>query len=544
MISLALNYAISGDNAWSYHVLNLLLHLINCFLVFRLTYLLSTKNLIIAFTTAILFGIHPMHVESVAWISERKDVLYGLFFLAGLISYTKYVDTSSRKQYFFALLFLIFSLLSKPAAVIFPVVLFCIDLLRKRKLTIKLIVEKIPFFIPAVIIGVLTVAAQKQIGATIDTPVAIGTKILFGLYGVMMYAVKAIIPVNLSPFYPFPPLNEQLPTPYYIAPFLFLGLVVLIFVLWRKNRAVTFGILFYLVNLLLVLQIFSVGGAVMADRYTYLPYVGLFYIIGWALDRYTHNNFTKAAYFIMVGALILSVLTFKQANVWNNSETMWTHAAKITPSAKAYTSLGVLAKKEHNNELALQYFNRAIELNVIDNEAITNRGDIYFDQHKLDSAYNDYKKALELKPNYYPSLNNLGALFIMRAQYDSALQYLNRALSIKEYPPAYRNRGIAYLQLNRQADAIRDFEKFLTYQPEAEVQNSVGISYRSLGKYDKALDAINKAIQMNPDPHYYLNRSYAHFGLHQMEEAKKDAMQAKQKGLVIDPNYLKSLGLQ
>jgi len=544
MISLALNYAISGDNAWSYHVLNLLLHLINCFLVFRLTYLLSTKNLIIACTTALFFGIHPMHVESVAWISERKDVLYGLFFLAGLISYTKYVDTSSRKQYFFALLFLIFSLLSKPAAVIFPVALFCIDLLRKRKLTSKLIVEKIPFFIPAVIIGVLTVAAQKQIGATIDTPVAIGTKILFGLYGVMMYAVKAIIPVNLSPFYPFPPLNEQLPTPYYIAPLFFLGLVVLIFVLWRKNRAVTFGILFYLVNLLLVLQIFSVGGAVMADRYTYLPYIGLFYIFGWALDRYAHNNFTKATYFIVAGALILAVLTFKQANVWNSSETMWTHAAKITPSAKAYTSLGVLAKKEHNNELALQYFNRAIELNVIDNEAITNRGDIYFDQHKLDSAYNDYKKALELKPNYYPSLNNLGALFIMRAQYDSALQYLNRALSIKEYPPAYRNRGIAYLQLNRQADAIRDFEKFLTYQPEAEVQNSVGISYRSLGKYDKALDAINKAIQMNPDPHYYLNRSYAYFGLHQMEEAKKDAMQAKQKGLVIDPNYLKTLGLQ
>jgi protein O-mannosyl-transferase len=544
MISLALNYAISGDNAWSYHVLNLLLHLINCFLVFRLTYLLSNKNLIIAFTTAILFGIHPMHVESVAWISERKDVLYGLFFLAGLISYLKYVDAGSRKQYLFALLFLILSLLSKPAAVIFPVALFCVDLLRKRKLGVKLIVEKIPFFIPALVIGVLTLGAQKQIGATIDTPVAMGTKILFGLYGVMMYVVKAIIPANLSPFYPFPPLNEQLPTPYYIAPLFFLGLVVLLFVSWRRNRAVSFGVLFYLVNLLLVLQIFSIGGAVMADRYTYLPYIGLFYIVGWAVDRYAHGNFTKAAYFIMGGALILAVLTFKQASVWNNSETMWTHAAKITPSAKAYTSLGVLAKKEHNNELALQYFNKAIELNVIDNEALTNRGDIYFDQRKLDSAYNDYKKALQLKPNYYPSLNNLGALFILRVQYDSALQYLDKALSIKEYAPAYRNRGIVYLQLNRHADAIRDFEKFLSYQPEAEVQNSVGISYRSLGKYDKALEAIDKAIQMNPDPHYYLNRSYAHFGLHQMEEAKKDALQAKQKGLVIDPNYLKSLGLQ
>jgi tetratricopeptide (TPR) repeat protein len=544
MISLALNYAISGDNAWSYHLLNLLIHLINCLLVFRLAFLLSNKNLIIAFTTAILFAIHPMHVESVAWISERKDVLYGLFFLAGLISYTKYVDTDSRKQYLLAIIFLILSLLSKPAAVIFPVALFCIDILRKRKLTGKLIAEKIPFIIPALIMGVLTLAAQKQIGATIDTPVLMGTRILFAFYGVMMYAVKMIAPVNLSPFYPFPPLNEQLPAPYFIAPLFFVALVVLIFVMWRKHRTISFGVLFYLVNLLLVLQFFSVGGAVIADRYTYLPHIGLFYVIGWVMDRYAKGNFTKAAYFIMPAALILVVLTFKQADTWINSETMWTHAAKITPSSKAYSSLGVLAKKEHDNELALQYFNKAIQLNVVDNEPLSNRGDIYFDERKLDSAYNDYKKVLELKPNYYPTLNNLGALYILRTQYDSALEYLNKALSIKEYAPAYRNRGIVYLQLNRHAEAIRDFEKFLAFQPEAEVQNSVGLSYRSLGKYDKALEAINKAIQMNPDPHYYLNRSYAQFGLNHIEEAKKDALQARQKGLVIDPNYLKSLGLQ
>ena len=105
MISLALNYSISGTEAWSYHLLNLLLHLVNCFLVFRLVLMLSKKNIVIAFTTAILFGIHPMHVESVAWVAERKDVLYGLFFLAGLIFYTKYADTGSKKQYGFALFF-------------------------------------------------------------------------------------------------------------------------------------------------------------------------------------------------------------------------------------------------------------------------------------------------------------------------------------------------------------------------------------------------------------------------------------------------------
>jgi hypothetical protein len=160
-----MNYSISGLDAWSYHLFNLLFHLINCVLVFRLARQLSNQNFIIAFTTAILFAVHPMHVESVAWISERKDVLYTLFFLAGLISYTKYVDTNSKKQFWLTLLFLVLSLLSKPAAIVFPLVLFCIDLLRKRQFTIKLILEKIPFVVPAFVIGIMTYSAQVDIGS-------------------------------------------------------------------------------------------------------------------------------------------------------------------------------------------------------------------------------------------------------------------------------------------------------------------------------------------------------------------------------------------
>ena len=133
MFSMAINYAISGTNAWSYHLFNLLFHLINCVLVFRLAHLLFNKNNFIALVTAILFAIHPVHVESVAWVSERKDVLYGMFFLLGLISYVKYVDDHSKKHYVLAMLFMLLSLLSKPAAVIFPVALFSIDFLRSRK---------------------------------------------------------------------------------------------------------------------------------------------------------------------------------------------------------------------------------------------------------------------------------------------------------------------------------------------------------------------------------------------------------------------------
>jgi len=545
MLSLFLNYAISGDNAWSYHLLNLLLHLLNCFLVFRLALLLS-KNLVIAFTTAILFGIHPLHVESVAWVSERKDVLYGLFFIAGLISYTKYADTGSKKQYLLTNLFLIRSLLSKPAAVIFPVALFCIDFLRKRKLNFKLVAEKIPFFIFALIMGIITVLAQKEAGATGDEHFGMGTLILFGFYGIMMYVIKMIAPFSLSPFYPFPPINEKLPPPYYIAPLFFLGLIILIFATWKKNRAIGFGISFYLVNLLLVLQVFSVGSAVIADRYTYIPYIGLFYAIGWLIDRFARGNIIKAAYIVIPLSLIFAAFTFKQSTIWFDGETMWKQAVKVAPSSRGYSALGVLARKKNNNDLALEYYNEAIKINLIDNEAFSNRGNIYFDQNKLDLAYSDYRKALELKPDYYPTLDNLGALFAIRQQYDSSLRYLDSAIKVKpDYKPAFRNRGLTYMKLNRNADAIKDFEKVLQFEPgAADMYNTIGICYRLLGKFQEALVAINKAIQLNTDPHFYMNRSYAYFGLKNNEQAKADALKARQGGITIEANYARSIGIQ
>jgi len=335
MFTLFINYTISGNDAWSYHLFNLIFHLINCFLVFRLAMSLSKNNTIISFTTAILFGIHPVHVESVAWVAERKDVLYALFFLAGLISYTKYADTNSRKQYFLTTLFLILSLLSKPSAVIFPLAAFCIDLLRKRKLNVKLFIEKIPFFALALLMGIVTFFAQHEAGSFGKIHIDTINKILYGFYGIMMYIIKLIAPVNLSVFYPFPPLNSPLPIEYYIAPVFFVALAFIFYYSLKKNRVIAFGILFYLVNLLLVLQFLPVGSAVIAQRYAYIPYIGLFFIIGWIIDRYARDT-SKAWRVIFPIVFVLSVLTWKQASTWYSSATLWDQAIKTQPSAKAY----------------------------------------------------------------------------------------------------------------------------------------------------------------------------------------------------------------
>lgn len=546
MFSLALNFVISGDNAWSYHLFNLIFHLVNCVLVYRLALLLAKNNTLVALVTSLFFGIHPLHVESVAWVSERKDVLYALFFIAGHISYTKYVDSNSKKQYWLTLLFVVLSLLSKPAAVIFPVSLFCIDIFRDRRFSFKLITEKIPFFIPAILMGILTISAQKTVGATGEDYFGLGKNILFGFYGIMMYLVKMILPFKLSAFYPFPPLNEKLSVVYYAAPVFTLLLGLLTYFTWKKYRFVAFGIGFYIVNLLLVLQIFSVGSAVIAERYTYVPYIGIFFILGCLLSRFVKTNMTKAYSIIFPVALLFSILTFLQAQTWKSGTTLWDNVIKNQPSSRAYSARATLLRKEKKYNEAISYYTEAIKLNAIDHESYNNRANIYMDLNKFDSAFADYKQALRVKPNYYVAFDNLGALYARRNMFDSALHYFNLVLKEKpDYKVTYSNRGLTFMSLKRYDEAIKDWQTFLTYEPNSpDVINTVGLCYRLQGKYQEALGYINRAIQLSPQAPFFLNRSYTYSGLNNIENARKDALTAKQGGAQIDATYAASLGIQ
>ena len=545
VLSLALNYAISGMNAWSYHLVNLLLHLLNCFLVFRLTLMLSS-NALIAFVTSLLFGIHPMHVESVAWVTERKDVLYSAFFLSGLIAYIKFIESSRAKHYVLAIVFLILALLSKPAAVVFPLVLFCIDLFRQRKLSMKLVIEKLPFIGVCLILGIMTFIAQQEKGALNTFAFSAGTRALMGFYGIMMYIIKAVLPLNLSPFYPYAPINEALPTAYFLAPIFFAGLVLVALLTWKRTRVVAFGLLFYIVNLLLVLQFLPVGSAIIADRYTYIPYIGLFFIFGWLLSRFVKSNVARAYYIIAPVAIILCILTYRQAGFWINSAALWDHAIDVTPSSRAYDNRARLFGDEHNTAKALEYYNQSLQLNAIDKEAYTNRGNIYFNANNFNQAYPDYKKALEIDSNYYPALDNLGALYAMRGQFDSAIYSLSHCLRVNEaYSSAYRNRALVWMELKKFDEALSDFNSFLKYRPEdPDIYNTMGICYRSKGDFPQALTVINKALSIRQDPHFYLNRSYAYFGLKNVEQARKDALAAKAGGVRVEEPFAKSLGLQ
>lgn len=546
MMSLALNYAVSGYDAWSYHLFNLVLHLFNCFLVYRFALVLSRNNSLIAFITSLLFAIHPMHVESVAWVSERKDLLYTLFFLAGHIAFTKYVDTANKKQYWMTLVFLVLSLLSKPAAVIFPVSLFCIDILRNRAFSFNLFIEKIPFFIPALLMGLLTVNAQKEIGATGEEYFGLASNILFGFYGIMMYFFKLVLPLGQSAFYPFPPLNEKLSAAYYVAPLFTVLLGLLIYFTWKKHKAIVFGIGFYIVNLLLVLQVFSVGSAVIAERYTYVPYIGIFYVIGYLLNILVKQN-TKKGYQIAIPiGSIFSILAFLQVQNWKDSTSLWDSVINNQPSSRAYSSRAELYGNEKQYAKAIEYYTKAVQLNKADHEAFNNRANIYLDLNKFDSAYIDYRNALSVNPGYNITYDNLGVLFVKKNMLDSAFYYLNKAIQLNpNYKPPYNNRAVCYINTQRYQEAINDWEIFLRFEPDnADIMNSIGLCYRMLGKNNEALSYIDRALTINVKGPFLLNRSFTYFNLKNIELARRDALEARKNGVQLEAAYASSLGIQ
>ena len=408
-----------------------------------------------------------------------------------------------------------------------------------------MITEKIPFLVIALVFGILTYLSQSDAGTTGAHLFGLGTRILMGFYGIMMYIVKMILPINQSAFYPFPATGESLPILYYIGPFFFLVVVAFSVYSMKKTRVIIFGFLFYLVNLLLVLQFLPVGSAVIAERYTYIPYIGIFFIIGWLIERFTIGKMARAYYIIIPISLILSILTYQQSLVWNNSATLWDHAIKTNPSANAFAQRAITLREEGNYALAIEYFDNAIKLNPTYHEAFANKGNIYFDQNRIDLATSEYRKALTIKPDYHPALDNLGAAFAVVGQYDSSLKYLNRALEVwPGYKPAYRNRGFTNMKLNRYAGAINDFKKFLEFEEAADVYNTIGMCYRLMGNNTESLNYINKAIELDPAPAYFNNRSYTYFALQNIQLARQDALKARQGGITLDKTHAQQLGIE
>ncbi len=470
-------------NPTPYHLINLLLHLGNTALVFCFI-LLLTKRLEAALIVALFFGIHPMHVESVAWIAERKDVLYTFFFLGSLIYYLIYIRNGEKpKHLILSFILLLVSLFSKSAAVITPGVLLLIDYYVKREWSWKLIREKIPFVVLALTFGIVALFSQGSAKAlnTLE-PFSIIDRVLISSYAVVFYIWKLFWPVDLSAFYNFPLLGIPLPLKYYVAPFILALIAFLIYKSGEFKRDLLFGFSLYLLSIILVIQIISVGMTVVSERYAYVSYIGLFFIVARAYCEIVDGRWRlssgakRTVQTVVIGlALFCSVLTWQRCKVWQDGVTLFTDAiAKEQTSPIPFYNRAMAKYHKGEYASAITDFDRAIGLYNKDVDYFLNRGASKFALGDFVGARSDFTELLKLNPNHADGLTNIANAEAMLNEYEPAIQHFDRALELNPNGMlAYFNRGHLHFRMNHLTQACADWQRSrdLGYQDASYMLN-------------------------------------------------------------------------
>jgi tetratricopeptide (TPR) repeat protein len=516
LIVYAIIYKFVGTQVFLYHLVQFVFHVFNTFLVYKFISLLQEKKWI-SLGVALLFAVHPMHVESVAWISEMKDVLYTFFLLLALITYHYYVNKPEKKTkwYLWTIILFILSLLSKPSAVIFSVVLLAMDLYYERLWRWKTWIEKIPFFLLSLAFGIITILAQE--GAIQELgPVLKGyERALIVIYSYILYLWKFFLPIKLSAAYPYPIKDGGvLPTEYFIVPIALIALCIIIYLL-RKDKKFVWGILFFTINLLMVIQIIPVGGMIASERYTYIPYIGLSFSVLTLMDKYIKN--IKINYVLLsIVVVVFTFLAHQRTYYWRNGDVLFSDVLQKYPRyAYGYNNRGFLywdhyaidvykdnpQMKEKFVEKALQDFTRAISLDYTYAEPFHNRGILYYNTGRPEEALADFNRFLELKPDNLDGLLNRANTLSTLGRYDEAIPDYNRYLSIKDDDAkAYMWRGVAYFNTLKYDSAIIDFNKSIEIDPDYyEPYYWIGVIYYNQKDYAKALEYLDMSLSRNPN---------------------------------------------
>jgi Flp pilus assembly protein TadD len=540
----ALEYHFFGLNATGFHAVNLSLHLLNVILVFYVVFLLSDKA-VVALVASLLFGIHPIHVESVAWVSELKDLLYTLFFLSSYIFYLKYLNDLKKKHYALALLLFMVSLLSKAMAVSLPVVLVLTDYFKGRKINVKTISEKVPFFLLAIASGIVAVLAQQSKGAVNVNDFSFPQRILFACYGFISYIYKLIFPLNLSAYYPYPiKYGENIPIIYYAYLILFLGLAASVFYSLRFTKKIFFGVGFFTATIFLVLQLFPVGSAIMADRYSYVPSIGVFYLAGEGFHLFMSKKSKMAAILLLTIAatILLSIKTFERSSVWKNDLTLWNDVIdQDQTSPLPYNNRGYYYLSVEKNNEAIKDFNKAIELDPDNAFAYNLRGMAYMRENRNKEAIDDFNKSIELNPDNAGAYDNRAWVFMNEGRNDEAINDFNKAIALDPgYAVAYNSRGVYFINQNRIEDAINDFNKAIALDPGyTEAYYDRGNASMLQKRYEEAISFYTKAIELkNNYAQAYYYRGIAEFYSGRNDAACRDLKKAAGLGFQTDADLM------
>jgi len=500
-----------------------------------------------------------MHVESVSWISERKDVLYSFFFMLGLITWYQYNYKNSKSILLYILTFIFFclSILSKPAAAIYGLVLLLFNYLQNRKLTWRVILEKIPYFIVGIIIIYITYKAQSKESIGDWKILTIPQRIMFASYGFLAYMIKFIIPIKLSAFYPYPstfPIKETLHWTFYASPFIVIAIFILLGYFYKRNyKLPVFCILFYFVTILLVIQFVSVGKALMADRYSYIPYIGLSFLIAegfsylWRRLKIVLTIKYLIGFILFIYISILSYLTYQRTQIWKNNYTLWTDVIEKFPRKVdvAYKNRGnYFARETKEYDKALKDYNIFLEISPNDPTIYSNRGNLFGLQEKYELSIADYTKAIVLDSNYLDPWVNRGITYMKMNLPEKAIFDFNYAIKLKpDNINNYRYRGYSYLNLNKPDSAINDYN-YVISKNASNVNDFFyrGVAYFQLKNYEKAIEDNTNVIKINPqNGSAYYNRSLCYKAMGEYKKAYEDALKAKKFNQNISDAYLKEL---
>ena len=473
-LSFMLDYELYGLHAGGYHLTNRILHILSVLLLFWLFNRMSGAIWRSAFIAS-LFALHPLHLESVVWITERKDVLSAFFWMLTLCLYVYYTEKPAIKRYLLVLFSFVCALMSKPIVVTLPFVLFLLDYwpldrwmikevpTNRNNSTVMLIGEKIPFIVLTVISSIVTIGAQNTVGAIVSVErFPFSVRIANAMISYVAYLRKFFWPVDLAVFYPY---ELSLPLGEILISGLILVLITAAVLYYIKKMPFLFvGWFWYLGTLIPVIGLIQAGSQAMADRHIYLPSIGIAIMLAWGIPYFfKQDDISKKILFPAAIAVIslIAVLTWQQCGYWKNSITLFKHALHVTKdNYLVHNNLGLTLFIEGKTEEAIYHYNEAIRIKTNYDDAYFNRGIANFKLRQYQLAIEDYNHAIRLQPNFDNAYNNRGAAYGMLGQNSRAIEDFNKAIKLnQDFADAYRNRGITYFNQDNKELGCRDAQK-------------------------------------------------------------------------------------
>ena len=511
-----------GLHPGGHHLTNVLLHTVSVILLFLVLRSLTGALWPSAFAAA-LFAVHPLHVESVAWVSERKDVLSGLFFMLTLWAYARYVTGPPRlSRYLLVVLFFVLGLMSKTMLVTMPFVLLLLDywpLQRNSKFKILsskfengagdvsfgwLVMEKIPLLALAAATSLAAIFTQGQGGALVSIESSSASlRMANALVSYAAYLGRTIWPAGLAAYYPYP--SQGLPVMKVMAALLVMvSLTALAWFYRRKLPFLLVGWLWFIGMLVPVIGLVQVGIQAQADRYTYLPQIGLVIALAWLVDTkcVAHRQRRLAFGIAMAGLMAFAAVAGVQTSYWRDSEALWRHAAAVTPDNFITDyNLGLVLQEKGLTDDAIVQFRKALEIKADYPKAHFHLGNVLRQKGLMDEAIAEYQLAVAVEPNYAAAHNNLGIMLRRKGRLDDAISEFQKALEARpDYADAYNNLGNVLMQEGRADEAMAQYQKALDAKPEdAQAHYNLGSALLQERRMDEAIPHLRKALELRPD---------------------------------------------